>query len=235
MVAQKAQQSALADATLKVAGDLWANLFDPKDISGSWRKVEPLLVALVRQRQPISAALASNFLAAFRSSLGVTGRYVPSIISPPTADDIVPWLQAAGRSTAFNLLEAGREAEVGSLTLDSIEGSLTRLVLDGGRGTITTNVDRDPKCIGYQRQASGACCAFCAMLTGNVYASAASAGEGDDWHVKCQCSAVPVYSQNQPAPPNSDAYGALWNESTRGLSGNDARIAFRRAIEGRTI
>lgn len=232
IVAQRSQQSGLAAATEQVVARLWRDLFDPKDPNGSWRQVEPLLVALVRQRQQVSAAVASNFVAAFRNSLNVSGRYIPTPAAPLVADDIVPWLRAAAPAEAVKLLNSGA-TDISTATLDKVNGSVIRMVLDGGRSTITTTADRDPRCIGYERHASAACCAFCAMLTGRVYRNAESAGEGRKWHLKCHCAAVPVYSRDQPPPPNSAHFGDLWATSTRGLRGNDARIAFRQAIEGR--
>ncbi len=234
IVGQRASQTALTDSTTRFVERLWRDLFDPKDIAGSWRKLEPLLVGVIQQRQPVSAALAGDFLTAFRASLKVGGRYVPTLAPLPTADDVVPWLQASGRSTAFDVFDSGRIEQVSDLALDSVTGSVTRMVLDGGRDTVIANTDRDPKCIGYERAASASCCAFCAMLTGRIYRTAETAGEGRDWHRKCSCTAVPVYSLDQTPPPHTGIYGELWSESTRGLSGNDARNAFRRAIEGRT-
>lgn len=233
-IAQKTQQSALIDATLTVAARIWANLFDEKDTNGSWQRIEPLLVGLIQQRQPISSAVASNFIAALRSALEVPGRYVPTVAPAPTADDIVPWLRAAGPAKAIELLNADRTG-IAADVLESINGSITRQVLDGGRGTVSLNVDRDPRCLGYERHASGSCCSFCAMLTGRIYRSAESAGEGRDWHLKCRCGAVPVYSRDQAPPPNTQHYADLWATSTRGLRGADARLAFRQAIEGREI
>lgn len=233
MIVHKRQQSQLVDASLRVAQSLWATLFDPKNINGSWSQVEPLLVGLVQQRHQISAALASSFITELRRSLGVGGRYVPSVPPLLVAEDIIPWLQAAGPAKAMEQAKVG--GEIISSALDSVDGSLTRMILDGGRSTVEINAERDPKCLGWERSASAGCCAFCAMLTGNTYHSAESAGEGRDWHHKCRCDAVPVYSHDQAPPPNTATYRDLWNESTRGLSGNEARIAFRRAIEGRAI
>lgn len=233
IAAHRAQQDRLSAATTGFVKQLFADMFDVKALTPSWQQLEPLLVALVQQRRQISAGLASNFVAAFRASLGVSGRYVPDVPGVALADDIVPWLRAAGPSTAIDLFNAGRAAEVASLTLDSVNGSVVRMVLDGGRDVAASTAERDPKCVGYQRHASGACCAFCAMLTTRVYRSKATAGEGADWHTDCNCTVVPVYRDSQPQPDNTTRYRDLWNESTRGLSGNDARLAFRRAIEGR--
>ena len=115
-----------------MAARIWANLFDEKDPNGSWQRIEPLLVGLIRQRQPISSAVASNFIAALRSALEVPGRYVPTVAPAPTADDIVPWLRAAAQQRPSRLLNADRTG-IAADVLESINGSITRQVLDGGR------------------------------------------------------------------------------------------------------
>lgn len=62
--------------------------------------------------------------------------------------------------------------------------------------TITTNARRDPKKPRFARVPTGAeTCRFCIMLAsrGFVYANAATAGEFDHYHPKCDCRIVPGF------------------------------------------
>lgn len=244
-VAHYRTQSTIADATERTVQAMFRRVFDPKDIAASWRRLEPLLVALVQQRHQVSAGVAANYVTAFRSSLGVAGRYVPVIDGLMAADDIVPWLRAAGPTTAFNLLDTGADVAPGTLT--KVTGSVTRMVLDGGRNTSILNVERDTACVGYARQARAGCCAFCAMLAGRgaVYKDESIALRGgfkgptvpdeQRYHHNCKCQPYPIYSRAQALPPNSDQFRETWKEATRGYRGKDALNAFRRVHEGRDV
>lgn len=243
IVAHYRTQSTIADATEAVVRRMFAAVFDPKDIAGSWRRLEPLLVALVQQRHQVSAGVASNFVAAYRASLGVSGRFVPTVDDLLPADDIVPWLRAAP-AEAFTALDAGQN--ITKAAIDQATGAVTRMTLDGGRNTTLLNTERDPRCIGWRRAARGTCCAFCAMLAGRAqfYSSkqlalrggytGAEAPEEQRYHHNCKCTAVPVYTADQPLPPNGEKFQQLWRESTKGTKGAESRKAFRRAHEGRT-
>lgn len=244
-VAHYRTQAAIADATERTVAAMFRSVFDPKDIVGSWRRLEPLLVALVQQRHQVSAGVAANYVAAFRSSMGVAGRYVPVLDGLMAADDIVPWLRAAGPTTAFNLLDTGADVTAGTLT--KVSGSVSRMILDGGRNTNLLNVERDTAAIGYARQARAGCCAFCAMLAsrGTVYKDESIALRGgfrgptvpeeQRYHHHCKCQAVPIYSRDQALPPNSEEFRRLWYKATPGYYGADKLYAFRRAFEGRDV
>lgn len=52
-------------------------------------------------------------------------------------------------------------------------------------------------------------------------------------HDNCRCHVEPVFGVYEP-PASVREADALWISSTRGKSGNAARIAFRQAVEGRT-
>ncbi|GGX98519.1 VG15 protein [Streptomyces fructofermentans] len=53
------------------------------------------------------------------------------------------------------------------------------------------------------------------------------------FHDNCHCTILPIYSREDWLPEESMAFRELWEEATRGLSGADARRAFRLAIEAR--
>lgn len=115
----------------------------------------------------------------------------------------------------------------------------TRHVLDAGRAVLRDAVRDDPRALGWARVTDADPCAFCAMLAsrGPTYKSKRTAMLGDDgevYHDGCACVPEPVYSLSAPWPGRAREFAALWADSTRGLSGAEARAAFRRAVEGRT-
>lgn len=135
-----------------------------------------------------------------------------------------------------------------------LEGAAERMVGNTGTQTIIDNTARDPKARGYARHPEPNACSFCLMLAsrGGVYKSERSAGRGDSFaasnrkfkddlndpstikvHDFCHCQPEPFWGRYTPSP-EVDAAEKLWVESTHGLSGNAARIAFRRAVECRT-
>jgi hypothetical protein len=112
-------------------------------------------------------------------------------------------------------------------------GAATRHVLTGGRQSLLTLLDDDPVALGWIRVTDGDPCAFCAILAsrGPVYRSRESAGFLA--HDHCACTPEPVYSRDTLWPGRAKEFRGLWRTSTEGLSGKDARNAFRREYEAR--
>jgi hypothetical protein len=116
-------------------------------------------------------------------------------------------------------------------SFEAAAGAATRHVLTGGRRSLLTLVEADPKALAWARVTDGAPCAFCAMLAsrGPVYGSEAAAGFSA--HDACACTAEPVYSRQAPWPGRAREFQELWRETTRNTSGRDSINAFRRAYE----
>jgi len=154
-----------------------------------------------------------------REALAATGT--------PTADYLDALLQ----------IEPAQEApSAGSAIADAkarLAASSERLVLDTGRNTVIDSAQRDPKAKGWARIPEPGACSFCLMLAtrGAVYRSESTADFKS--HDNCRCHVEPVFTAYEPSAAVRQAQ-ALWASSTRGKSGNAARIAFRQAVEGRT-
>jgi hypothetical protein len=136
---------------------------------------------------------------------------------------------AAERYLGWLRKQGVAEEEIARLVGSRILGQSSRVVLSGGRGALARLMDNDPKVIGYQRQASARCCAFCAMLASRtqLYKSARTAGVGHTsgrrgfvagvrtanaapYHNHCRCTAVPVYSRKQRPPKGFDRFERMW-------------------------
>lgn len=213
-------------------------LFDPADISGTWATIEPVLVALIQARQPMSAALAARYVTEFRRAEQVAGNANAALAAPLTADDIVPNLRYVGAQNALRLDQLKRPASyVAQTTMTRVEGEVTRQILNGGRTTLVDTVRNDRKARGYTRVTDGAPCAFCALLAGRgpVYNSEASA----DFHAhgKCGCTAEPVYFTDAPWSPSAAKWDSLYSEAAKAVPRStpdwsaEVRREFRRRYE----
>ncbi|AKA08866.1 hypothetical protein SAZ_26395 [Streptomyces noursei ZPM] len=141
----------------------------------------------------------------------------------------------------------------------SSAGAADREVLRGGRDLIDQASKQDRRVVGWARVTDGTPCAFCAMLAsrGAMYTSQSTAAGGgrrkpkgapdgrvranrrppvalEDltrYHNGCHCQTVPIYSRNDFMTPQARDYDRQWQEVTRGMTGAEARRAWRRHIE----
>lgn len=228
----KQLQNRLSALTIRQLLVLWPAL-DFENIDASWPALQAGLLGLVEARRRDSSGLAASYYVEFRAAERITGR-----VSPVLADPIPQALSATGLTirgpyVAKHLLSL-KDPQAEAKTLTHLVGEVDRQVMNGGRDTVIANVDADPKAVGFSRFADADCCAFCAMLAsrGPVYLSEASAGF--EPHFKCGCEPEPWFGQRGAWPENGRKFQEQWNETTKGLSGKEARLAFRQAHEGRS-
>jgi hypothetical protein len=143
-------------------------------------------------------------------------------------------------------------SEAEQVALRKVEAVAERAVLSASRDTLVNNAKRDRYARGWARVPEPGACSFCLMLAsrGAVYVNKASAGvvdaktkyggdatgEANSYHDHCRCHVVPLFQGDTftPSQQVKDAQ-ALWQKSTKGRSGHDARVAFRQAVEGREV
>lgn len=115
----------------------------------------------------------------------------------------------------------------------------SRVAMNGGRSTNWSHMTRDRRALGYVRLSrTGTPCGWCAMLIsrGPVYKSRESAtfNDGDRYHDRCHCYAMPVWTRDQyqssALTALSRQYEALWPKVTKGHTGKDAVSIWRRFI-----
>jgi hypothetical protein len=118
------------------------------------------------------------------------------------------------------------------------EAAAARHVLDGGRATMRATIAADPVALGWARVTDANPCWLCAMAAsrGPVYKTRDTAlfldrTGGQPWHDGCGCTAEPIYSRDADWPGDGRNWARLWEEATAGLSGEEARRAFRRAVD----
>lgn len=185
------QQLALRAGTLRDLMRLWPAL--------DWQRIETTypawfagVRAVVARDRYRSSGLASAYLRGFRSSAGVPGEARILLADPVPAAQ----LSTAARVTTIVAFKRGigagfpvAKAATNAFVMSS--GSLSRLVLDGGRETVRESTLADPRAVGWQRVGAGGC-DFCQMLIGrgDVYSEATADFESHD---HCACFAEPVF------------------------------------------
>lgn len=229
----QAAQGALTGALSADLASVWAQT-DTSD--PSWLTRFVLLVAAVVHRYGLaSGSLAAQTYTAERTAAGAGTPFRVALAPLPPPDQIaatVGWATAPVRAEQPDL----------GLARTQLEGAVDRLVLDVGRRTLTDAVSQDRAAKGWARLTRPGACSFCRLLAtrGAVYksdrtagrdASARFVGEGEfKFHNHCHCYVEPLFTTYEPtAQARADL--ALYKQVTKGLSGVDARNAFRRAVE----
>lgn len=234
-------QTRLGAVTVRRMLGVW-DLLDPYDLDSTAERWLRSAVPIVADARSTSTRLAAAYVRGFRSlELGAPAdAFVPVLAAPAPVEQVVASLTSTGpvavkrhmrglRPAAGELdVVTGRAMAIGR---EMAAGAAMRLALTGGRSTIVDSVAADEVALGWARATSGKACAFCAMLAsrGPVYRSEGS-GEFRA-HDHCSCTAEPVYRDDAPWPDGAQDLRVLWDEVTDGLSGADARNAFRAAIE----
>ena len=224
----RSRQLAVRSETVREFMEVW-----PVWTPGDPRSFDTLVDAtlpLVELRRRTSAGVASDYYRAFRTAEGVGGEATPRLGDSVERDRVAASLYATGQAQHRRSVAAGFSSQAARQnTLVTVTGAVARHVLDGGRETLLRSTAADGRTEGWQRVTAGEACSFCLMLAsrGAVYGEDTADFQSHD---HCVCSAEPRYSGSQ-MPEESRRARDLWRETTRGLSGDEARNAFRRAVE----
>ena len=146
---------------------------------------------MVSRNRKTSVGLASAYLRAFRAASGLSGD-VKIIVPPMAPEQFATSLRVtsliAAKKSAASLVPVD-VAMTNALTQAS--GAMARLVLNGGRETVTQTIRNDSAATGWQRVLGGGGCEFCQKLAGRVYPRD---NAGFDAHDHCGCTAEAVYA-----------------------------------------
>jgi hypothetical protein len=227
----RSQQAFLAGQVIAAILAVWAQL-DLKDVRSSWPALRVALAALIRDRFTASAAAGNAYFLESRLAAGVTGAVPPlGIPGPPdealiqaTLDSTGPWRLLATIKTATQTVpQAVQNTGV------VMSGAGMRLVLNGGRQAILQAVQDDARALAWMRVTAANPCAWCAMLAsrGAVYKSQQTAGFLAHSHCRCTGQAIFAESDGTFLAENGRLQQE-WQRATKGLSGRNARNAWRR-------
>lgn len=222
------QQLALRALVLRQVVAAWS-LFDIEDIDESWARIEPALIEMVRNGRSVSSGLASGYYREFRAAEGISGS--APLVTPSNAWETPARisLRVTGPVAAKTALKLHRP-DASAVALVRLSGAVSRHVLDAGRETILESVGRDPVAKGWMRVTDGNPCAFCALLAsrGASYKSEETASFAA--HDHCGCEAEPTFVTNAPLSAEARRFRDIYDRAAQGLSGREARRAFREAL-----
>jgi hypothetical protein len=232
----QAAQAGLAILVGLAIAKLWPSL-DLFHLREALPAFKAAVVQEVQRHAQVSATLAVQQYRRERVAAGAGRGFTPIPADPPVIAQVsqaVDWaVQPLWSADVLTqpLTEAGSSAIADAKA--RLAAAAERQVLDTGRQTIVDNAQADRKAKGWARVPEPGACSFCLMLAtrGAVYRSEQSAEFKT--HDHCRCHVEPVFTAYEPSAAVRQAQ-ALWATSTRGKSGNAARIAFRQAVEGRT-
>lgn len=183
------QQIALRAATRREVARLWPAL-DWTNLDASYPAFAAEVAALVARNRRTSAGVAAAYLRAFRVASGLDGDL--RIALP----DALPREQFATSLRVTSIVAAKRSASNGvdpdaamNNALAMASGAMARLVLNGGRDTVTRTIATDPQAKGWTRVLGGGGCDFCRPRAGVRMTSA----EVFEAHDHCACTAEPRY------------------------------------------
>ncbi|GGK89269.1 VG15 protein [Mangrovihabitans endophyticus] len=238
--AHRAQQLAVRAGSLRELFTLW-KMVDPTDLSGTIDVFVRAALILVDQGYDESGAAASAYFGLFRQAERVAGA-APAVRAAPRLERA--YVAGQVRGAALKGIITARRAGVSVAVahdrgLVRVAGAVSKLVLAGGRQTLISAVDEDPRALGWSRVTSGDPCAFCRMLAsrGPVYASRKLADF--ETHDSCACTPEPGYArgltqQAQQWRREYDTAQQVARASGAGSSGtdNDALNNYRRYLSG---
>lgn len=227
------RQAQLAAVMVAKLGQAWPILAG--DLDGKRNEWLRTVAALVAQGHTASATLAAAYLPALRALERVPGKGPTVPIGTVDLGRLIAGQALLGPIRVKTRIAAGMDpAESLRIGRDQTIAAAQGHVLAGGRELVAATVRQDTRALGWVRVCSAGACAFCQMLASRGPTYKTERGASFEAHGGCNCSAEPLYSADPAAwPPRSAILADEWQTVTKGLSGNDARIAWRRHVEGR--
>jgi hypothetical protein len=136
---------------------------------------------------------------------------------------------AMGPGQFYNFLPNYEADQASGMARDALRGASTRMVMMGGRDTVTNAVHLDSMADGWERVIEPGACGFCAMLAGRgaVYKERTV---GFRAHDHCHCIARAVFVGQKSI--NQDL-SQEWGKATAGTRGKDALAAWNKYWENR--
>ncbi len=176
---------------------LWP-LLDRSEIDAAFPSWSRLVASLVQRDRARVAGLASAYLKAARAESGVPGSALVVAATAITVPQFDASLSTTARSGYLAALRFYPPEQAANVSAVRTAGAMGRLVLNGGRDTVTGSLALDPRGQGWRRVIAPSACDFCVLLAGRgaVYSAETALFSAHD---HCACSAMPVYGMT-PIP-----------------------------------
>lgn len=191
--AHRAQQLAVRAGNLQGLVRLWA-VVDVENLADTIDVFAQAAAILAGSGFDQSAAAAANYYGLFRRvEIGAAAEVRAA--SRPAIEFLAGQVRGAALRGILDARQAGKSVAVAKQNgLVRVVGTFSKLVLNGGRMTITNGVQADRKALGWSRVTSGDPCTFCRMLAsrGAAYKSEKSADFQP--HDHCACTPEPLFA-----------------------------------------
>jgi len=200
---------------------MWARLVDPDHFSDSWRRLEPVVSGIIDTHYQMSAADAADYYGLSRAVAGFYGHVVPG--SALADGYLAGFTKTMGIGQFYHFLDGGHGAATASrMAMNALRGASVRVVLNGGRETVTKAVAGDDVALGWERIVEPRSCSYCSGLaaSGGTHKAASEAFHAHD---RCGCLARVIFQGQGSA--NEDL-AAEWAHATAGRSGEAAMTAW---------
>lgn len=223
---QHGQQSIAARAAIAIQR-LWMRIIDPAHFSDGWGTLGPLVDGIISSHYSAAAADAADYYANSRVVSGFKHIGVPGL--EPDMAYIHHVADAMGPGQFFGFLPDHGEQNASSMAADALRGASTRMVMMGGRDTVTSAVRIDSAATGWERVIEPGACGFCAMLAGRgaVYKEDTVRFRAHD---HCHCIARAVFRGQESI---NDDLSSEWGRVTAGHSGRAAVREWNKYWESR--
>jgi len=240
-------QAGLAVALSKALRVAWPSL-DLGNLRGSLPHYRATVAGVVRQYALASGTLAQRDYMRRREAAGIRSPFTVPVADPPPLEQISANLSRASSGLwDARLLDPATDkptaARIAESAQASIDGAMSRLMLNAGRETTAEAVQQDRHARAWAREARPNCCSFCAMLAsrGAAYKSEDTAGReankrfvGDGefkFHDHCNCQVVPVFGSFEMSA-HARQWAANW-ERLKEQHGGVSLYTWRQSFEGR--
>ncbi|WP_220188364.1 VG15 protein [Streptomyces phytophilus] len=204
---------------------------DAENIDGWWQRIAPLVQDEILAGQSALARLARGYVVEHARLEGV--RLGRPADWQPSPEQVATSLRVTGPVAFREHMQISGSPDASVRTMaDRLEGSATRLVLEGHRGTVLRTVQDSGGAAGWRRVAGRPePCAFCLALVsrGAVYSKATAAFQAHDW---CACTPEPLYRHEAEPPEVQDLY-RQWRQATHGTSGAASLRAWRAHVDAK--
>lgn len=218
------RQIAIAMATTRAISALWARHMRPERMADSWGALRDTVLRLIQQYWDAAAADSASFYRNMRVLSGFPSTRVPMVELP--REELIKVADSQAMGTFFHNIKTMPEPEAADSAGQALEAGGSRLVLKGGRQTISEAAAQDPVARRWERVISPGACHFCSMLAsrGAVYLTERT-GQFLA-HDHCHCTAQPVFRGQIASIQNRDL-AKQWQQITKGKSGDSARKAWQ--------
>jgi hypothetical protein len=218
----QSNQQAIARHTSMSIEAMWMSLVNPEKFSNSWRILEPIVSGIIDTHYQMSAADAATYYGMSRATAGLYGGAVPGAVLDPGYLSHVTNVMGVGQF--YHFLKGHDALTSSGMARKALSGAAVRMVLNGGRSTVTKAASGDNNALGWERIIEAKPCGYCSGLAAS---SSVRKATSDVFHAHddCQCLARVVFKGQTSA--NTDL-ASEWARVTSGKTGKAANTAWDR-------